>query len=77
MEHILNRGGVEIGCGGDATLVDHCEITREGLNRPFHTISALASQFNEIVRGGEGNQKSSIIAEDSPEFASIHSGCDR
>ena len=76
MEHVLNGGGVEIGCSCDAALIDELEITREGLNRPFHTITARASQLDEIVRGGEGNQESSIVAENAPKFTRIHSRCD-
>jgi hypothetical protein len=69
----LNSGSIEIGCGGDAPPIDEGEIARECLDCSFYAIAALASQLNEIVRPGKGDQETPVAAEDSPKFACIHS----
>ena len=72
MQDVLNGGSVQIGGSGDAALIDERERRCECLDGAAHAITARAAQLDEIVRRGKGNEKASVVAQDTPEFARIH-----
>ena len=73
----MNGSSVEVGSGGDAALIDEREVVRECLYGSGHSIEARAAKLDQILRRGEGDQEASVVAQDTPEFARIHSRRDR
>src|SRR5260370_23866621 len=60
-EDVVNRRGIEIGCGSDAALIEECEPWCECLNGPRDAIATLAAQFDQIVRRGNGDEKVAAV----------------
>ncbi len=72
MQEILNGGSVEIGACRDAALRGEGEVPREGCNRSRDAVAAFAPNFNQIIGGGDGDQKASVGTQDAPEFHGVH-----
>ena len=72
MQDIVDGGSVQIGRCGGAAPVDEREGGRECLDGAGDAVAARAAQLDEILRRGKGDEKTSAVAEDTPEFARIH-----
>ena len=77
MQNVAHGGGVQIGGGGDAALIEEREAVREGLERPVDAIAARAAQFDQIVGRGKRDQQPPAVAQNPPELARIHPRGDR
>lgn len=56
MQDVVDRVGVEVGCCRRSPLIDELEARREGFNSARGPVPATATQFDEVVRCGEGHQ---------------------
>ena len=73
----MNGGCVEIRRGGDPAPVNESELLCECFEGSRHAIAAGTAKLDKVVRGGQGNQQPSVVAQDSAEFGRIHPCCDR
>jgi len=58
MQDILNTGCVQICRGGDATLINQREAVCQCIDGSAYAVAAHAAQLDEILTGGEGDEKS-------------------
>ena len=76
-EDVFNPRRIKIGCSGDAPRLHELKTSRERLDRSIHPIAPNPSQFDQIVRRSQRDQKLSAIAQHPPELFRIHAARDR
>jgi len=80
---VRDGGGIEPGDMADTLVALERESRREGRDGPLHaaTQHALAedrlAELDEVVGGGDGNEKRPVTSQDTPELARVHARRDR
>ena len=71
-QDVFDRRCIEISRSRDTRLAKQREALREFIERPAGAVAPGAAQLDEIVRRGNGDKETPVIAQHAPEFCWIH-----